>query len=162
MGIDLANFYLNTPMPNPEYMCLRLDIIPNKIIIAYKLLDIVTPDGWVYIEIRKVMYGLPQAGILANQLLERRLATKGYFQCQHTPGLWRHMWRKITFCLMVDGFDIKVTNMTDFNHLQTALIEHYKVTVDQTGSFFSAAFTLSGTTFDDMQTAQCQDTSTQP
>jgi hypothetical protein len=51
LGINLANFYLNTPMPNPKYMHLRLDIIPNKIIGHYKLRNIVTPDGWVYIEI---------------------------------------------------------------------------------------------------------------
>jgi hypothetical protein len=30
LGINLANFYLNTPMPNPEYMRLHLNIIPNK------------------------------------------------------------------------------------------------------------------------------------
>ena len=36
------------------------------------------PDGWVYIEIRKGMYVLPQAGILKNQLLEERLATKAW------------------------------------------------------------------------------------
>jgi hypothetical protein len=30
LGIDLASFYLNTPMPNPEYMRLHLDIIPDK------------------------------------------------------------------------------------------------------------------------------------
>jgi hypothetical protein len=59
LGIDLANFYLNTPMPNPEYMRLRFDIIPKKIIDHYNLRDIVTPDGWVYIEIWKGMYGLP-------------------------------------------------------------------------------------------------------
>jgi hypothetical protein len=35
-------------------------------------------DGHVYIEVQKGMYGLPQAGILANQLLARRLATHGY------------------------------------------------------------------------------------
>ena len=29
LGIDLANFYLNTPMADPEYMRLRLDIIPE-------------------------------------------------------------------------------------------------------------------------------------
>jgi hypothetical protein len=28
LGIDLANFYLNTPMPNPKYMHLHLNIIP--------------------------------------------------------------------------------------------------------------------------------------
>ncbi len=31
LGIDLANFYLNTPLPNYEYMRLRLDIIPEEI-----------------------------------------------------------------------------------------------------------------------------------
>jgi hypothetical protein len=51
LGMVLANFYLNTPMPNPEYMCLHLDIIPNKTIIHYNLRDIVTPARWVYIEI---------------------------------------------------------------------------------------------------------------
>jgi hypothetical protein len=65
LGIDLANFYLNTPMPNPKYMCLLLDIIPDKII-HYNLCNIDTPDGWVYIKIQKGMHGLPQAGILAN------------------------------------------------------------------------------------------------
>ncbi len=34
-GMDLANFYLNTPMPNLEYMCLRLDLIPGEIIDKY-------------------------------------------------------------------------------------------------------------------------------
>jgi hypothetical protein len=61
LGIDLANFYLNTPMLIPECMHLHLDIIPNKIIIHYNLHDIVTPDRWVYIEIHKGMYGLSQA-----------------------------------------------------------------------------------------------------
>ncbi len=86
-GIDLANFYLNTPMPTPKYMRLKLDIIPDEIIDHYNLRDLVDEDGWVYIKIRKGMYGLPQAGILANQLLEKRLAKKRYYQCQHTPGL---------------------------------------------------------------------------
>jgi hypothetical protein len=71
LGIDLANFYLNTPLPNYEYMRLCLDIIPEEIILAYNLHDIVNPDGWVYIKIRKEMYGLPQAGILENNLLEQ-------------------------------------------------------------------------------------------
>jgi hypothetical protein len=71
LGIDLANFYLNTPMPNPKYMCLQLDIIPKEIIVAYNLRELVTPHSWVYIEICEGMYGLPRASILANQLLEK-------------------------------------------------------------------------------------------
>jgi hypothetical protein len=52
-------------------------------------------DGNVYIEVQKGMYGLPQAGILANQLLARRLAIHGYHQTKSTPGLWRHVTRPI-------------------------------------------------------------------
>ncbi len=93
LGINLANFYVNTPMLNPKYMHLCLDIIPNKITDHYNLYNIVTLDGWVYIEIRKEMYGLPQASILANQLLKKHIALKEFYQCQHTPGLWRHVWQ---------------------------------------------------------------------
>ena len=71
LGIDLANFYLNTPMADPEYMLLQLVIISEEIILKYNLRDLVDNNGWVYIEIRKGMYGLPQAGIIANQLLEK-------------------------------------------------------------------------------------------
>lgn len=133
--MDISNFYLNTPLARYEYMRLRLDIIPQEIIDAYNLTDL-THDGWVYIEIRKGMYGLPQAGILANKLLQQRLATKGYYHCQHTPGLWRHVWRPITFCLVVDDFGIKSTNKAHVLHLKDALEEHYRVTVDWTGSLF--------------------------
>jgi hypothetical protein len=100
-------------------MRLHLDIIPDKIINHYNLRTIVTLDGWVYIEIWMGMYGLPQAGILANQLLKKCLAIKGYYQCQHTPGLWHHVWQNITFCLVVDDFGIKVTNMHNMDTLST-------------------------------------------
>ena len=36
------------------------------------------------------MYGLPQAGILANQLLKKRLKVHDYFDVPHTPGLFTH------------------------------------------------------------------------
>jgi hypothetical protein len=136
LGIDLANFYLNTPMADPEYMRLRLDIIPEEIIVKYNLRNLVDEEGWVYIEIRKGMYGLPQAGIIARQLLKKRLSEKGYYQCQRTPGLWRHVWRCIVFCLVVDDVGIKVTNMDNIHHLTSALEEHYKVAVDWKGSLF--------------------------
>jgi hypothetical protein len=48
LGIDLGNFYQSTPMQNPKYVHLHLDIIPDKIIIHYNLCNIVTPDKWVY------------------------------------------------------------------------------------------------------------------
>jgi hypothetical protein len=45
LGINLANFHLNTPMPNLEYMRLQLDIIPKEIIVVYKLRELACPTA---------------------------------------------------------------------------------------------------------------------
>ena len=37
-------------------------------------------DEHVYVEVRKGLYGIPQFGILANELLEEKLAPFGYRQ----------------------------------------------------------------------------------
>ena len=57
-------------------MRLKLADIPDDVIEEYQLADKATKDGFVFVEIRKGMYGLPQAGLLAQQLLEERLAAK--------------------------------------------------------------------------------------
>ena len=92
MTIDLSNFYLNTPMKRYEYVKLRLSDIPEEIIAEYKLRESgkITADGFVYVEVRKGMHGLPQAGILAQDLLEERLNDHGYRQVPKVPGLWKH------------------------------------------------------------------------
>jgi hypothetical protein len=57
------------------------------------------------------MYGLKQSGLLANQLLQTRLAPFkilfGYYPAHHTPGLWLHKTRPISFTLVVDNFAVK-------------------------------------------------------
>jgi hypothetical protein len=87
MMMDIKNYYLGTPLPRCEYMKMLLSRFPEEIIQKYNL-NALAVDGWVYIEIRKVMYGLKQAGLLANQLLQTRLAQFGYYPARHTPGLW--------------------------------------------------------------------------
>ena len=102
--MDIKNFYLNTPMARYEYMRLKLADMSADVIEHYKLLDVATPDGYVYCEIRKGMYGLPHAGIIAQELLAKRLKEHGYSQSETTPGLWKHEWRPIIFSLVVDDF----------------------------------------------------------
>jgi hypothetical protein len=98
MGINLKNCYLNTPLDCYEYMRLSINIIPNEIINQYNL-RLLIHNGYVYIKIQKGMYGLPQAGILANKLLTKGLALHGYAPTTHTPGLWQHKTCPITFTL---------------------------------------------------------------
>jgi hypothetical protein len=109
MTMDIKDFYLNTPMARYKYMQLCItDIMPEDIIEYYNLRDKATPDGYIYCEIQKGMNGLPQAGIIAQQLLEERLQKHGYRQSQMTPGLWKHDTRPISFSLVVDNFWGKV------------------------------------------------------
>ncbi len=88
--IDLKDFYLNTPTEQPEYMRLKLSNLPHNFVDMYDLTKIAQDNDNIYIKIQKGMYGLPQAGILAQQLLEQRLNEHGYQQSQITPGLWKH------------------------------------------------------------------------
>ena len=72
MTINIANFYLATPMERYEYIKLKLSALPAEIILGYKLLSVAMPDGSVYVEVRNDMYKLPQARKPANELLEKR------------------------------------------------------------------------------------------
>ena len=134
MMIDLKDFYLNTPMKQPEYMRLKLSDIPEEIIEQYKLREITTPDGYVYMEIMKGMYGLPQAGIIAQVLIEEHLDKFGYSQSTIIPGLWTHATRPILFSLVVDDFPVKYTRREDAEHLMKALKKDYIATEDWTGT----------------------------
>eukprot|EP00804_Cyclotella_cryptica_P018631 CCRYP_011440-RA/>CCRYP_011440-RA protein AED:0.35 eAED:0.35 QI:0/0/0/1/1/1/2/0/400 len=95
MTMDISNFYLNTPLKRPEYIRMKLSNIPGEIITKYKLRDLVEPDDCVYIIIVLGMYGLPHAGLIANELLEEQLNKHGYQQSKLVPGLWKHKWRPI-------------------------------------------------------------------
>ena len=73
------------------------------------------------------MYGLPQAGIIAQQLLEKRLQAEGYHQSATTPGYWKHEWRPISFSLVVDDFGVKNVGEEHANHLLDVLRKFYVV-----------------------------------
>ena len=89
MTIDIKDFYLNTPMEEYEYMRIPVSIIPDDIIKQYNLRPLIH-NRVVYVEIQKGMYGLPQAGKIANNQLIKLLKPHGFEECPITPGLWRH------------------------------------------------------------------------
>ncbi len=64
----------------------KISDIPEEILQEYKQYEIVTEDRYVYCEIRKGMYGLPQAGIIAQELLQEQSAKVEYHQSKTIPG----------------------------------------------------------------------------
>ena len=70
MTMDISNFYLMTPLHRPKFIRIKLCDIPDEVINKYKLREKATKNGSIYIRANRGMYGLPQAGLLSNELLE--------------------------------------------------------------------------------------------
>ena len=135
MSLDLKDFYLNTPLQKYEYMLVHESMIPQDIIEEYNLRPLIQ-NGKILAEIRKSMYGLPQAGRVSYDALLPHLIAGGYIPSQHTPGLFRHKTKPITFCLIVDDFGVKYEHQSDVEDLIRHLQQRYKITADWTGQQF--------------------------
>ena len=132
---DIKDFYLNNPLSTFEYMRLPINIIPEEIIEQYNLLPLVI-NGLVYIEIRKGVYGLPQAGKIAHDRLDKYLLQYGYTSTPRTPGLWRHSHRPIIFTFVVDDFGIKSEDVRHTTHFINTLRDLYTITAYPTSSLY--------------------------
>jgi hypothetical protein len=116
MMLDIKNYYLFTPLPTYEYMQLPISILAIDIIEKYRLTHLKV-NGWVYLEICKGMYGSKQAGLLVNQMLQKRLKPFGYHLARHMPGLWLHSTKTMAFSLVVDYCAVKYVTEADAHHL---------------------------------------------
>jgi hypothetical protein len=137
MCIDLKNFYLTENLDYYEYMKMPLNIFPQWIIDQYELHKHAV-DGMVHIEMRKkAVWGLPQAGILANKKLRQELEPHGYHEHENTPGLWYHKTRPISFTLVVDDFGVKYVGKEHADHLIACLKKSkHKLTKDWKGNLY--------------------------
>ena len=133
MTNDIQDFYLESEMPRYEYMWIPVKDIPDCIMEQYKLEGLIH-NGMILVKIRKGMYGLPQAGILAHERLVKHLSKYDYFPTQHTPGLFLHKTRPITFSLVVDDFGVMYEGREHAQHLIDTLEALYKITTDWSGT----------------------------
>jgi hypothetical protein len=135
MYLDIKIFYLTAALEYLNYMKIPLLLFPLWIIEQYNLKKLVL-YRWVYIKIRRAVWGLPQVGILANKHLRRKLAPFGYYKSTNTPGLWRHKPRPTTFKLVVRNFGVKNVYKDDVDHLISSIKKTYRLTKDWTGNLY--------------------------
>jgi hypothetical protein len=153
--VDIKDFYLCTPMKRFKYMRLKTTDIPEEIMTEYGLHELAN-NGYVYCEIQKGMYSLPQSGIIAQELLEKRLARYGYHQSKIIPSFWKHKTRPICFTLVIDDFAIKFTSKAGATHLIEALKRDYMMTVDREATKY-IGLTIEWDYKMEMRTHTCQD-----
>ncbi len=127
MCLGIKIFYLTAALDYYEYMKIPLALFPEWTQTQYNL-DTHTRDGFIFLEIRHAVSGLPQAGILANKLLHKQLKLHGYYKCLNTPGLWCHVTRPIMLSLVVNNFGVKYVGKEHAEHLINCLKEEtYKL-----------------------------------
>jgi hypothetical protein len=134
MCLDVGNVYLETPLDRYDYMKIPIALFPSWIKKKYNQ-DEHTNNWFVYVEIRKAIYGLPQGEYSANKRLWENLKPNGYYEVSHTPGLWRHKRRPIQFSLVCDDFGVKYAGKEHAEHLIQSLKAHHKsITTDWKGN----------------------------
>jgi hypothetical protein len=116
-------------------MVINLSSLPQETIDKYDLNEI-TQAGKVYIEIQRGMYGLPQSGILANELLQRNLAKDGYRPKTHTHGLWMNDTLPVSLSLVVDDFGVKNVGREHAEHLMACIKKNYNISSDWNGTAY--------------------------
>jgi hypothetical protein len=74
--ISIKNYYLGTPMGYYQYIQVRPSVIPQEVWDGPRYDIPIANGGYVYLKIRRGMYGLKEAGIIAfNQLVKKLVPT---------------------------------------------------------------------------------------
>ena len=71
-----------------------------------------------------------------NQL-RTRVKKEGYYEARTTPGLWRHKWRPVQFCLVVEDFGVEYVGKQHAGHLTTILKQYHNITEDWEGKKYA-------------------------
>ena len=132
MTIDIKDYYLGTPLLRPEFIRIPQRMIPPATLTKYNLKPYLHDDS-ILVQVAKGMYGLPQAGLLAQQRLVSHLQLHGYHETS-TSCLFRHDSNGTTFILVVDDFGIKYSSLEGANHLIQTLQLLYAITINWSGT----------------------------
>ena len=90
MSADIKDYFLAMPMAQPEYTKVQYKHILEDIRSRYNLHTKVTTNNYIHIRIRKGVYGLKKAAILAYENFKRSLLPFGYAPVIDTVGVWKH------------------------------------------------------------------------
>ena len=99
MTLDLKDYFLASPMPQPAFMIIPSTYIPPDIYSKYNLESEL-----------KIVLNIAQSktsSATSLQFLKQNLEPHGYIPIPYTTGRWKHEYRKIVFCLCVDDFGVK-------------------------------------------------------
>ena len=86
--------------------------------------------------VEKGVYGLKQAGIIANHELVKHMSPFRYNTVQHSPDLWVHDSRKRLFSIVVDDLCDQYCSTEDADYFFKGLRAKYIITVDMEATVY--------------------------
>ena len=104
-------------MSHFEYMEILMRWFPQDIINQYIIMYLVDKDSFVYVEIRRGVYGLNQSVCISFYCLLKLLKPHGYYPLRSNPGIWCHETLPTKCTLCVEDFGINYTNLDHSHHL---------------------------------------------
>ena len=113
-------------MDRYEYIRMKLTDFPEHVEQKYNS-QAHARNGYVYLEIWRYIYGLPQESKPEKKCLREKIRPCGYYEVSHTPGLWKHISRPIDFPLVVDDFGVKCVGKDNPLHLIDSLKEEFTI-----------------------------------
>ena len=122
-------------MDRYKYMRMKLTDFPVHVQQQYNI-HAHSKNGYVYLEIRRSIYVLPQEGKLGNEYLRDKLRPHGYYEVIQTPRLCKNISRPIYFSLVVDDFGVKYVGEDNYHHLIDSLKEDFTISEDWTGGLY--------------------------
>lgn len=140
MTMDVTDMYLNTKLPPDqwEYMVIDINDIPQEIIDTYNLKSyIANTETKIYFEVMGALYGMKQAGYLANKDIEEHLANHGYTSRPTTPCLFKHKTDNIEFTLITDDFGVRYGDRAAAEKLYSVMSLKYPMTIDWEGKKYA-------------------------
>ena len=132
---DASSFYLAAPLEHFQYMEIPVHLIPQEFIDLYQLKDKIR-NTFVYCKFIHRMYGIREAGVLANKIPKECLETHDCAEVNHTPGLFKHLTQSVWSTLTVDHVGIKYIGKHNVLHLVNVLKSHYNMEMDWTGGLY--------------------------
>ena len=117
-----------------EYTRMKLTDLPKHIQQKYNL-QALAKNGYVYLEIKRSIYGLSQVAKLENKYQQEKLRPHRYYEVSHTLGLWKHISCPIDFSLVVYDFGVHYVGEDNACHLIDSLKEECTISKTRRGNY---------------------------
>jgi hypothetical protein len=134
---DIKDFYLMHDLDTPEYTAFPVSWIPKANRQEFDAAHL-PDDATLFYRIDKALYGMPQAGMIAQRELTKHLAKHGYIMSRSTPCHYTHQTSGVSFVVWVDDFLIKYNtkDQASIDHLLDTIRLKYQLTIDLSGSTY--------------------------